>query len=90
MLSHLPIEVLKITQKGCERPSGDLAIPEGGIGLLLPGWLLVLGLQTFPGPFPDRVAKTNELFAVSSTPEQIGLFVNFCIHSRKFFFKHAI
>ena len=90
MLSDLPIEVLKITQKGCERPSGDLAIPEGGIGLLLPGWLLVLGLQTFPGPFADGVAKTNELFAVSSTPEQITLFVNFCIHDRKFLFKNAI
>ena len=71
MLSHFPIEVLKIAQKGCKSPSGDLSVPKGGIGLLLPGWLLVLGLETFPSSFANRVAKSNELFAVSSTPEQI-------------------
>ena len=68
MLHHLPIKVLKITQKRRKGTSGYLAIPEGGIGLLLPGRLLVFGLETFPGPFPDGVAKSNKFFAVSSTP----------------------
>ena len=90
MLSDLFIKILEITQKGCKGPSGDLAIAKRGIGFLLPTWLLVLGLEAFSCSLSDGVPKSNEFLAVSSTPEQICFFVNFCIHYGKFLLENAI